>query len=946
MLKKLISNILIIQFFCLIPLGNFAQADMGNTMQKKAKKTLLKTVCGKGAGGVAGEIGCKGLDILASNTGFLEEVVNTVLMLSMTLALVNGDCSKTKAGKKLKPKSYTAGITHWIHKIASLIYIYAEVQNIITLRKLDKEFSKKSESEEDGQNNKFQAMYSVQSAKKDAAEKKLKILKISTMGLGAAAAIELGTTTVYTAWSMYLKATEVTECTTAVTDLGSCGVPGATNVAGTTKITAETAEAVNQCTAKFSSTAIVGTLLKAAKSTVMKTVVKGITTVVGGAIGKTITKKLGGGKAARVGGQAVGGVLGYKVGKKITEKIVESVEGLTEDEAGLAQLPKETANCIRDNLEVKAKKWVISNLAGTSVTAACTTPPYVGCPVAIASNCSIKTIAKADGCVCAIRNATSLGTTIEKILSNLKIPSDLVEDEKKLASLAKDAKNDKDVTEEGIKKDTETCGIDYSTWGIRHDLECKAVFDFLNGEDEDKKAENSDSNTEPVPKDTESNLPLPPSESVLIRGFGKEMKSLASFNIEKMLDIHTGLKTNSSEKWAMLFLNDEALIEEYKYLNPEQKEKTNKALGFLSQALVHLQEGIISTAHAQDADQFIDTGRETSVLGGLGITALGMLIFPKFIKKALRMTTVLQRNPLRRGIFYLATYFMADTNVKSTKKKLKTIDHNMKVIEEIMRRDGIPLPSEEEEEVSAIQSILDLLIPSAQAARKNLINSNLVPLCVDGKKFTSDCTCASQGSCGNAITRVKLSGELFKLSPLKKSVKAQLNFMKKMEQGKVTGKNLDQLEQTLRMYAKDLDPVIAANNMDFTLQGSEFPKMDIVLRSKNLVASLQKQGIEEIARLSGKKIDMTKIDFNSNSSSDKEMPKKVSKKEMKKEIEKKITAIIPSAKKRLVSKKKEQNLKDFVLDVGDINQNEAHNLFQMINNRYQKVWKEKKIISN
>jgi hypothetical protein len=456
------------------------------------------------------------------------------------------------------------------------------------------------------------------------------------------------------------------------------------------------------------------------------------------------------------------------------------------------------------------------------------------------------------------------------------------------------------------------------------------VFDFLNGDDEDKA---KDPSTKP--------------KQAFMKGFGKEMNTLASFNMDKMIDIHTGLKTDSPEKWAMLFLNDETLVEEYRFLNPEQKEKTNKALGFLSEALVHLQDSFISSAHAQEADQFIDTGRETSVLGGLGITAIGMLIFPKFIKKSLHMTTVLQRNPLRRGIFYLATYFMANMSVKSTKKKIKTIDHNIKIIEKIMTKDGIPFPDQNEEE-SALHNFMELIIPSAHAARKNIISSNLVPLCVEGKKFTTSCTCIDRGTCGNKITNVKLGGALFQNYPLKKTVMAQLGFMQKMETGKVTDKSLNQLERTMSIYAKDLNPVIAANNIDWVLRGSEFPKMNIVQRSKGLVASLQKQAIEEIAKQSGKKIDLTKIDFNSDATIASSEPSDSAEKEETKKVQVKpqIAGIVPTPEKRVKSKRKEQDLKDFVLDVGDINQNETHNLFKMINNRYQKVWLEKKIISN
>jgi hypothetical protein len=1052
-ISRTISFIIIFQLSFIFQIQN-SYAGVGKKLQGTAKKKINKLACKGGGSNIGSEFGCKGLDIITSDPNFLKEVVNMVLIMTMSLTLINSKCEKTEAGKTLKPKSITAGITHWIHKISSLIYIFAELQNVITLRRLDSKLSKKAK--EKGQTIKYQTLLKIQKAKLAASEKKQKILDISTLGLGASSAVELGMSAAYGGWGTYLKYQETAECAAKEIDISSCAIPGGASATVTSTVAASTTVVSSKCSIESLKEEMSASLIKTAKNTVMKKVVTGITTVVGGVIGKKVTEKAGGGKVAQVGGAAVGAVVASKVAKKVVEMVASDGDSKTMD---LKQIVKE---CV----EKRAKKIVKTKAKQIAAAAAhniCT--PFT-CAATAAASCAAAIATLKEECGCAMRNVKDLPDTIKQIGKNVKLPEKVVDNDALAINLARHISSDKSLSRKGVKEKEETCGVDYTDWLTRHDLECKSRFDFLSDEEKGEKPEenpveskagteadvgdknNTDNkdtalgteNTnekvlgqegDPTEVDnsegkssvhteskftsgksvgelsgsaagmmaeedalkqqqgnsgvndnlisTEKQEKLDPVEvetnssesqnyengidnctetinadgtinpatgsgcssgifNQLEKILGKEVSIFKRLTSTKTMDIHQGLKSNDADKWAKMLLNDPSLIQEYNGLNGAEKTKMNKAFSILTEAIIHLQSSIFPVAHAEGANEFVSSTKEASVLGGLGVTAIGMLIFPEFIKKGMQLTTVLQRNPLRRGIFYLATYFMAKENSKSNKKRIKGIRTNIKSIEEVMQQDGIPL----EEEKSATSFIPGFIknnlqvFPNVFAA--NMIDENLVPLCIDGDYFTTKCTCASTNSCGNAITRVNKRSTLFQIPAFAKSTRAQLSFVRKMAAGKATGDDFTSLHNSLRSYSKDLDPEIAANNIDFVLVDSGLPKFNIVKRSKNLMAALQKKGVSQLLEKSGSKLDITKFDFNTEVIVDLEKKSQNITETTPKARKKKNSKIIDNMKISVKAGKKAENLGDFVLKTGDINPNTEHDLFKIINNRYKRVW--------
>jgi hypothetical protein len=959
--SRLISSLIIFQFSFVFQIQN-AHAGAEKVLHKSTSDSIKKQLCDGNSGkvhsatSISGESSCKAFDAVTGNDpNILREVVNMVLMMSMTLSIINNKCEVRKEIKKHLPKSRTAGITHWIHKIASVIYIFAELQNIITLRKLDSKLARKAEVA--GQDNKFRVLMEIQKAKLAAAEKKQKILKISTMGLGAASAVELGMSAAYLAYGTYLKGDESVMCIGALANVTGCEAPVASSALVATSLGTQAKTVATKCTAKFGTEQLAETLTKTAKSTVIKTVAKGIGSVVGASIGKKIAEKKSDSSGAQIGGAVVGGVIGNRIAKKVVEKLIEAfADG--ENNPDLGNLVGETKSCITNGVKKIATDKAKDVALAAALPAACSGPQAaVLCTPAIIANCGEQLGTSKKTCVCAGRNAAQLVSTTKKIMNNLKMPDKLSKEDfkyKKYNSSLTDRENtdrgehnsktvdkefkwQEDMTksfpkdEDGITEDEKVCGIDYTDWVIRHDLECKSRFDFLSDEEKDdgegKKKKNRGGWS---------------SASAMLNNLEKQSNILNRLTSTKSMDIHIGLKTNNADKWARMFLNDPGLINEYNNLDTTQKSKLNKAFGMLTEAIVHLQNSIIPTAHAEKADEFVSKSNEVSVLGGLGVTAIGMLVFPKAIKKMLKMTTLLHRNSIRRGLYFLLTYFMAKENVKGNKNKIKRIKTNISQLEEIMKAEGISLEEETEESAWSIPKVLkEKFTFFPEAFGSNMIDDNLVPLCIEGDSFSTRCTCRSTNSCGNAITKVKLKSSLFKIKAFAKTASAQFSFARKMANGKATDSDLSSLERTLSAYSKDLNPIIAADNIDFTLEGHDMPRFDIVKRAKNTLASLQKSTLKDLMSQSKGKIDISKVDFNEEIIIDEEVSQR--------DVEPDSTVITNKASKKakttksdLVKKmksgKKAENLKDFVLDAGDVNPNTEHDLFKIINNRYKRVW--------
>lgn len=978
-----------------------AQAGIGEKFQGKAKDMMVGTVCDS-----TDSFACTTLDVAINDPSFLQEVVNMVLIFTLVLSLIDSKCEVTEAGKKLKPKSYTAGITHWIHKLAGLIYIYGEIQNIITLRKLDSEYA--DSTKVDGQLNKAKALLKILEAKKDAAEKKMKILKISNMGFGASAAVDLGLSAAFGAWGAYRQIGEASKCTISQTDLASCAVAGASSAKTAAANTVKVQDMTQACVAKFKSLEMGKVLMNTAKTEVMKTVTKGVGSVVGGALGKMVTKKAGGKKVAQIGGAAVGVYVGRKVSEKVASAITENTDMLKTDGDSVQSLIKEQPKkCIKEGVE-KVVDQGVKNLALSAAHDACLASMGTACGATGAASCALKAALNKSDCYCMLRNSVKLGGTVSKMIANLKLGDDLIEDEVLLETLATDANADKSIESlaeaeigQAPKRDSdEVCGVDYTNWIIRHDLECKSRFDFITEEETEKQVDANtkevDTSAKKVSEDEPEKEPEAPAqdnepkvekkveeepeakqednssqnndtdcryfydEKIGMNRYVCTKKKGSSYldNFDKSLKKHSkkyarlleldlegaeiGLGTSQGDDWVKTIFADPTLNAEYDLMNLEQKEKVKSSMVVLMNALKTIKNNMFfANAYAKSSgnpEKFSSTTNEFTALGGLGIGIVGMFLFPKFIKKGMAMTTVLQRNPMRRGIFYLATYFMAAENAKATKNKIKSIDDNIEQLKEFIAK---------EEGLSFLYPVnwkLEKLFDFIPNAHANVISNNLIPICVEGEKFSTSCLCKNSNSCGNSITKFSPRSELFTEIPAVKGMAStQLSFTKKMSRGEVRESDWVALENSMQQFAPALNPEIAAQNLDRLFSEHKLSKFDAIKRSKRFMASLQKFGISELEKATKKKIDFNKFknagganfafpsQNNKNDSTKSQILKK-----SKKDISNK-NAIEPETLPKL-EKSKEESLTNFKIDEENIIQNKYLDIFKIINIRYQKAW--------
>ena len=1082
-MRHILSLIISMQFI-LLPLSQAHANIVKDKLTGAAQNMFTSKLCSD-----KGSLACTGLDIATNDEDFLEEVVNLILIFSLVISLLDSKCSVTEAGKKMKPKSYTAGITHWIHKLSALIYIYGEIQNLITLRQIDSEYDDASKFE--GQLNKFQALRDMLEAKKDAAESKLKILNIAGMGFATSAAVDVGMTAAFTAWGGYRQVMEASKCTLTAADLSACSAPGGTNAAAAAVQPVKIQDVAQKCVAEFTTLNLTDVLISEAKSRVMGTVVKGIGGVVGGAIGKKLTEKAGGGKVAQIAGTTAGVYVGAKVAAGVQSVIESQTDALTADKNNTISgiLSTQPKKCIQESVKEIVTENVKSMALSTAVST-CAASFGVTCGPSIAANCTMKALLQKKSCNCALRNSAQIANTLQKITTNFSFLDRLNKDEALLDVMSTDLGADQAIAKTRVdvltsesesefqdkniaweKEDVdalnkemakEICGIDYSNWIIRHDLECKPMFSFLTKEDteevtpdeakEKSNSDESDKNNDKQPiseegaqndndesksssesdekaqlefgaaerktdfsklETTESqnvdtsetvgqkssiltdqeiktmqqeevgklentqssngtdwqpfnndaereeyerhkaesnaemdemtkklkeanegdggSLPSKDDKHKFISKLDKTLKEQAKaykhLDQINLTDAIIGLQTSKHAQWMTNIFNNPELSNSYNRLDNNQQENIRVTMTTLLESLKALKNNVgIPSAHA-DTDS---TSNEVSILGGLGLSAVGIFLFPKMIKKVMNMNTILHRNPLRRGVYFLTTYYMADMNIETTEKKVKELEGQLEKVDKMM-----------EEQQSYDTTFFNILndmfsIPKAHA---NVISKNLVPLCIEGAKFSTSCMCQSKGSCGNEITKVRPQSYLFsKIPAYGKTSALQLKFVNKMATGNIVASDYDALANSLKAYSSKLNPEIAAGNLDLILEERGLPKANLVQRSKNLVASLQRSGAKEIMKMKNLNVDPSKLFKNNNftASESKDDNKKTSQKNPAQKISTAVTNNPVTAKK--VVKKPEDSLNNYKLDDSVIIDNPSLDIFKVITNRYHKIW--------
>ncbi len=1125
-MKHIVNLIIFFQLLLAFPFSGAFAGVVEEKLTGNAKKLVTNSVCGSGN---KGSYACTVLDVTVSDEDFLEEVVNLVLIFSIIISLLDSSCEVVKEADEDKIKPYTAGITHWIHKLAGLIYIYGEIQNLVTLRGIDSDYEDAAKVE--GQLNKFQALKDMLIAKKDAAESKLKVLNIAGLGFATSAAVDVGMSAAFTAWGGYRQVSEATSCTLGSAELTSCGVPAAGSGATVAGNMGYIKDTVEECTSVFAVENLSGMLMAEAKSQVMGAVKQGIGGLVGGLIGNKITEKAGGGKVAQIAGTASGVYIGAQVSKKIESIITDSTDFFNSDDQTLSKTLKEqpkkcieesTKKIIDRNIKSLALSGTVDGTCGSVVGA-------MGCPAAIAASCAFKTILATESCHCFVRNSAQIAPTLLKITNNFSYLSKIDEDAASLGILATDFGADtslhslrvselqqsagsfQGMSEQAAKAladklSKETCGIDYTNWPIRHDLECSPRFAFLTEEDTDEvtvdvaekmktegeqgktleetdqsqndsgavvgengvepvptfnetqngeygteaerqagiqqandmatdqalsnalegsddntdedwqpfntqeeqdayeahKAESeaemdaatkalvdansnsdqdssntgesnnsssdisgeSNSNSDPLPNYGGSNSntitpnpyvipsneggnsnessplePVDPTGSLpskdkvhkTIANVQKTLKEqeetyghLANMNLAEAI---IGLQTSKHAEWMTSIFNDAKLSHSYNKLGRKQQESIRVTIASLLENLKTLKNNVaIPNAHADE------TSNEVSILGGLGLGVIGILIFPKVIKRVMELNTILHRNPLRRGLYFMTTYFMANSNISTTEKKVSELEDQIAQVQALIEK-------EQSYDTTFLNYIENLFsIPSAHA---NVIENNLVPLCVDGTKFSTSCLCKTRGNCGNSITNMNPKSNLFRTLPAYASTSVlQLQFARKMSQGEVTAADYDALQNSLKAYSNKLNPEIAAENLDLILEERGLQRANLVERSKNLVASLQKFGVSEIVKAKNLKIDPSQLFKNNGHTISKT-------KNVSPNVDKKVISKLPSQTKAVKSTVKASaestdSLDNYKLNEPVIIDNSALDIFKVITNRYHKIWFSKK----
>lgn len=1180
--KLLVNKLLAFQLIFVYPFYNANASglkdkiDFGQRMKDSVQTEVTDFLCERAIGGegesTAQDIGCKAVGIAAGKSPeVMEALVNMLLIMSMSVSLINSDCKVTDAGKKYLPKSHTAGITHWIHKLASLIYIYAELQNLIALRELKGKYDERSK--QGGQAEKFRTLVALQEEKIEALEKKREILEISTLGFGAAGAVELGLSAGMSVWGTVKSARETMECNVKTITSNTCGVPGGASAGVQANVTAGVGRIATNCTAKYTKDNLVGSLIGEAK-----TQVKGrLMSAIGRAVGGQLTQALGGGSGAQIVGEAAGSVLGQKYGGKAADKasagvgkagtavlgeeasqkvggyVTKSLKESSQDGINLQDPSGQLQKCVKDKTQ-KEVTGAVKKYATAAALDSCAGTMGASCAVAATANCALQVAWAKEGCNCALRNIKDTKDVAKFLKDNTDLPTELTTNPKLLSRMAASIKNDERYYGEGVDDEDLVCGVDYSGWAVRHDLECRPAFSFLRDEEPKEKSQEdlaredgeeeapriagageedpavagasedkptvsgngdyiintidlgdkickeyinsetgvieksvcegeegyADSQAETAsPEETQGESPanneLDSSAEVssssgredfstCINGEGrvvdgevyctsgvadpnqreladdearntsvrlegderctyvngakvgcqkinkeadrensrndsqrsamvieertrkrladecgsrekedwqechdrvkeeetqkwyqpeasinpalqkiqKELRYIESFKKEKAQSIYVGLSSTTPEKWAELFLNDQGLIEEYRAMDSENKGQVNKALEFLSRALIKLSEQVVPSAHAEDTDQFVSSTEEGSLLGGLGITGLGVLLFPKYIKRFMGYTTVLQRAPIRRGVFYTTSYFLANENVKSTKKRINKTKDNLKKIKEVMEKNGMSLTTPVEENAGAfLRNFMQAFtLPNAIASA----GQPRVPLCIENGGFSTSCVCHSRGGCGNEITKRAYRSELLGIKAIKDIFSTQLSFSRKMARGQVTDTDYTHYKNTLDSQSKKVDPAIASQNLDRILKDSGMPALDVFEKARRFTASIKRSAVQEAYEAAGEKFDPRQHDFSSDTfgeedrasdgatSGQESKANKGEPKDNKDLIKKKTAAFEPK------SEREEESLSNFALNMNDINKNKELDIFKIIQRRYQEYY--------
>lgn len=836
--------------------------------------------------GTAGEIGCESLNLAMNQRDVNVGLMNIVLLLTMVVSVVNSKCSTTKDGKEFKPKSHTANVTHWIHKLAAVAYIYAFLKSSLEVKKIYDDLEDKVKENPEADQIEFSRNHlAAMNEEKASLEKKKKLMKIASVALGAAAAVEGGLIAANMGFGAWMQMSEAQTCSLSKTELANCANPGASAL-NEAKKTSFIQDIKTRCVAKFKNINLAGSLVRTARNKVVGEVTKQIS--------KQVVKAIG--EESQTLGQAAGTVVARKAAFPIDKFLQESLNQVGKDcsskhenDAGVrtekcnANLIKEfedlkSGQCVKDEINHRIERWLKEKGAAAAVAATYGTP---AAPAAIAANCGLSGEGNIQDCKCAIRNIGGLAGGLARYKQDLSFKS--VEDMKKKKGY---------IPLEGVKKDEEVCAVDYVNWGVRHDLSCVPLF--------------SDQT------DEERNVFNP---QKIFEKFNQEIQKFNGLSPYKMASLlnmhqHVGLVD---------YLSQGEMTQDYLNLAQQDKDIVDQSLQVITESILGIKDLVLPVAHAED----VPVGPQSSIWNDLGITAVGIILIAYLYHPVTDMVTELHKSPLRRMVLFLSSYSMASVNVSDTEKTVEEINKNIQTIQ-----DYIDL-----QDRRTFQQFLEFInpIPTAHASSVPFANNQAI-LCMKGNVLDKGCECRKNNSCGYSAG-IDSKSDLYRNGDIMTLIKGQSKYINRASQGKAGPGALNELEYTSLQVAKELDPMSANRSMRMMSQMMKFGDFNPLKTSQRFLSSIKQQAAQDL------ELTISNSPPKLSSHGEKFRKKSPVLKEKLKEATSPKTLITPTMAESAQKKMKKQVDRQKDDAVSAYEEDSTKDLFQIISKRYQRVYR-------
>lgn len=800
LLKNLITRLTVIALLMNPILIPQAQAfDLAETISSKigdkVRSALVKSGCKqmgrKGLTGVSGEIGCEALEIGSKTEGVKENLMNIVLMLSMVVSLINTKCARTERGENHLPKSYTANITHWIHKLAALVYLYADFQNTRKNFQIYQELEAVAEGSVSTQSDALLIQKDAMEEMKASYTEKKGLLKTSATALGAVSAIETGMVAGMIAIGSWRAMGEAKVCTLSKTALTSCASPASPALVSQCKV--GTIDLIKQtCMDYYKEIDIAGSLIKTGREKAVQMAISQVTS----RVSETFENQ---GAGTKVIAQAATNVASRKSSAYLDKAIQDNVSFLKDGEGSknLFTVVDDTksAKCVQDAIKKKTDEWIEEGVAAAAVAATAATPAV---KAAIAKNCALQTKREIDRCTCMMRNIGGVKQAAAIYKQNI-LMKDIAEKEKDIPLVP------------GVDQQDDVCAVDYINWGVRHDLNCVP---FLA---DDKKLDQQNESAFLSPEN-------------IIKMLNDEMNKVLKLD-PYIISAYLHQKQNLR---LVDYLSEGVHTQEYLTLAPKERENVDTAVGALGEAILTLQNALLPSAHAAPVHSPVKMSNSSELWKELGLNAAGMLLLASLYDPVTEVITKLHKTPFRRALLFLTTHSMAKANVDQTDNTIANIDKDIKILDEYIK--------EYEEATTNIfwERMIDFFnpIPSLHAAPKYWPKYERPRVCLQGSTLDPNCECLQgKGKCGYRIS-FDPNNRMFENKSFHALFMAQGSFIKDASQGKVTNEVLHKYTRRVAAVAPNMDPVAANRNLNFITRSFKFGQFDLEQASRDLYKEL------------------------------------------------------------------------------------------------------------